>query len=196
MISFIIGFIVFLVLTRIFLVLHTRNKIFLIDSAHFCKYTLILGAGIEKNGFPTDILADRVETGVNLLKGKKTDLLILSGSSKIKEFSEPESMKSLALSLGVNESRLVLDFNGKTTFDSCLNLKYFTDKDQITIVTQAFHLPRAIFLAEITGYKAIGVAANIYKFSTYKNLYWLFREIFAFINNLIKILIYRSQTKT
>jgi SanA protein len=195
MIVFLLSSISVLVFSRIFLKLHTRTKIYSVSSAPFNKYTLVLGAGLENNGRPTDILADRVQTAVNLFKAKRTDILILSGSSNTKKISEPESMKALAVSFGLMESNLVLDFGGKTTFDSCLNLNNISDCDQITIVTQAFHLPRAIFLAEMVGYKAIGVPANIYCFSIYKNLFWSIREIFAFINNLIKILIYRFQHK-
>jgi SanA protein len=130
-----------------------------------------------------------------LIKANKTAILILSGSSKTKEYSEPKSMKSLALSLGIKKSNLVLDLQGKTTFDSCLNLRNFENLIQITIVTQRFHLPRAIFLAEMMGFKANGTPANLYKFSLYKTVYWYIREIFAFPINMVKLLIYRFQHK-
>jgi vancomycin permeability regulator SanA len=183
----------FLVLLFIILRIHTRLKIFPLKTIPYSKYTLVLGAGLEKYGLPTDILADRVKTAVNLIKAKKTSILILSGSFKDNKYSEPESMKSLAELLGVKASQLVLDLQGKTTFNSCMNLRNINDLNQISLVTQNFHLPRAIFLAEMMGYSANGTPANLYEFSFYKTVYWHIREIFAFPINLIKLLIYRFQ---
>jgi vancomycin permeability regulator SanA len=180
----------------ILLQIHTRSMIFPINTIPYSKYTLVLGAGLEKSGLPTDILADRVEIAENLIKANKTTILILSGSCKALEYCEPESMKSLALSLGIKESNLVLDLKGKTTFDSCLSLRNLKSLNQITIVTQRFHLPRAIFLAEMMGFKANGTPANLYKFSLYKTVYWYIREIFAFPINLVKLLIYHYQHKS
>ena len=177
------------------LVLYTKSRILPFDELPYNQYTLVLGAGLEKNSFPTDILADRVKTAVNLIKNNKTEVLILSGSSNSQNYNEPESMKFMAESLGVKVSSLVLDFLGKSTFDSCLNLFKISGLSQITIVTQKFHLPRAIFLAEVMGYKVNGTPANIYKFSAYKTAYWYIREIIALPINFIKLLIYRYQLK-
>jgi SanA protein len=182
---FILGF---LILAFIILKLYKKSKVFTIASVPYNKYTLVLGAGLEKTGLPTDILADRVKTAVNLIKAKKTDVLILSGSSKKYNYSEPESMKSLAISLGLKDTNMVLDLRGKTTYDSCVNLKSIENLHQITIVTQSFHLPRAIFLAEMLGYKAFGIPANLFQFSIYKIVYWHLREILAFPINLAKVI--------
>lgn len=177
------------------LVLYTKSRILPFDKVPYCQYTLVLGAGLEKNNLPTDILADRVKTAVNLFKSKKTDVLILSGSSNSQNYSEPASMKIMAESLGVKASNLIMDDQGKSTFDSCLNLSNISGVNKITIITQKFHLPRAIFLAEAMDYKVNGIPASLYKFSTYKTAYWYLREVFALPINFIKLLIYYYQLK-
>ena len=179
----------------IMLLINTRSRIFAFENVPFCRYTLVLGAGLEKNGLTTDILSDRVLKAVNLIKSKKTDFLILSGSTNYQNHSEPNAMKYFAESLGVDGSKLILDNNGKTTFDSILNLSKLIENKQILIVSQNFHLPRAIWLAEALGFRACGVPANIYKFSIYKILYWYLREVFALPINLLKLLLHRYQNE-
>ena len=169
------------------LVIKTSSRIFHFEKVPFSRFTLVLGAGLEKNGLPTDILSDRVKTAINLLNHKKTDFLILSGSSNNKNISEPMSMKFFAQSLGVDASKLILDNNGKSTFDSLINLLNNPAENQITIVSQRFHLPRAIWLAEKLGFKVYGTPANLYNFSAYKTVYWYLREVFAFPINLLKL---------
>ena len=179
----------------LYLVIKTSSRIFHFEKVSFSRYTLVLGAGLEKNGLPTDILSDRVKTAINLLNHKKTDFLILSGSTNYKNISEPMSMKSFAQSLGVDQSKLILDNKGKSTFDSLINLLNISGKNQITIVTQRFHLPRAIWLAEKLGLKVCGTPANLYNFSVYKTVYWYLREVIAFPINLLKLFINRYKIK-
>jgi SanA protein len=184
-----------IILFYIFLVGFTKSKIYSIEKTPFNEFTLVLGAGLEKNGLPTEILSDRVETAIKLIDNNKTDFLILSGSTKSFNYNEPESMKALAKSLGVEDSKLLIDFEGISTFDSVLNLMNYVNIKQITIVTQNFHLPRAIWLAEQLGFMAYGIPANLYKFSRFKIASWYLREIIAFPFNLLKVIKYRNQIK-
>lgn len=175
----------------LYIVIRTNSKIFHFEKVPFSQYSLVLGAGLEKNGLPTDILSDRVKTAINLLNNNKTDFLILSGSTNSHSISEPESMRNLAQSLGVYPSQLILDDHGKTTFNSLINLSKISNNHHFTIVTQRFHLPRTIWLAESLGLTVCGIPANIYKFSTLKTAYWYLREIIALPVNYLKLIIYR-----
>ncbi len=165
----------------------TKTCIFEINDVPYNKYTLVLGAGLEKNGLPTDILSDRVKAGVYLLERNKTSFLVLSGSLNTQNFSEAESMRELALSLGAKNSNLIIDNQGKTTFDSMINLLEFSKNDGVTIVTQRFHLPRALWLANALNINSSGFPANIYKFSLIKTIYWYLREIFSLPKNIFKL---------
>jgi SanA protein len=189
---FVIGTII---LFYIFLINFSKSKIYSIEKIPFNQFTLVLGAGLEKNGLPTEILSDRVETAIKLLDNNKTDLLILSGSANSFNYNEPESMKAFAKSLGVEDSKLIMDFEGISTFNSVLNLVNYVNIKQIIIVTQNFHLPRAIWLAEQLGFIAYGISANLYKFSGFKIACWYLREIIASPFNLLKVIKYRHQNK-
>ncbi len=179
----------------VYVVLSTRKRIVFPENVPGSKFTLVLGAGLEKNGLPTDILSDRVETAVNLLNRKRTKILVLSGSVNTQSFSEPESMSELAYSLGVDKSELILDRKGRTTFNSLVNIADYSGNEIVTIVTQRFHLPRALWLSSSLKINAYGIPANIYKFSAPKIAYWYFREIFALPVNVIKIVVYKLQIK-
>ena len=177
----------------IYVVIKTKPSIFDFENVPFSKYTLVLGAGLEKNGLPTDILSDRVETAIELLNLNKTDFLIFSGSVNPQDFSEPESMLNLACSFNVNKTKLYLDNQGKTTFDSLINTLKVFGNGRITIITQRFHLPRALWLAESLKINAQGLPANIYYFSVFKTVYWYLREVFALPKNIMKLIFYHSK---
>jgi SanA protein len=188
-----IFFLVVILCLFAYVILETRSRIFFPENAPESKYILVLGAGLEKDGLPTDILSDRVETAVKILGQNKTASLVLSGSVSPQNFSEPESMSDLAFSLGVDRSKLIIDKYGKTTFDSLINIAGFLDNEVVTIVTQRFHLPRALWLANSLKINAYGVSANIYKFSVFKTAYWYLREMLALPINLLKIIINKYQ---
>ena len=174
-------------------IIKTRSKIFDLENLPTTKFALVLGAGLEKNGLPSDILSDRVETAINLLVHHKTTFLVFSGSASPENFSEPDSMCTLAQSLGVDKSKLILDYQGKTTFDSLNNITDYSGVEIITIVSQRFHLPRALWLANSLKIKANGIPANIYKFSAYKTAFWYLREILALPINILKIIFKQYQ---
>ena len=174
----------------LFLLIKTQSRIIQFEKLTFTRYTLVLGAGLEKNNLPTDILSDRLETAIDLLKSNKTETLILSGSTDHHNYNEPLSMKKYVLSKGINPSHLILDLKGNSTFDSLRNLLIFEGLNDITIVSQRFHLPRSIWLAGALGINAKGTPAENFKFSFIKIFSWYLREIFAIPLNILKFILY------
>lgn len=156
------------------------------------KYTLVLGAGLKKDGHPTDILADRVLTSIQLAEENKTEKLIFSGTAYHQNYDEATVMKSVAKQFGINDGQIILDKKGFTTFNSCINLRKLMDTKDLIIVTQKFHLPRAIFIARNLGFDAIGVAADKYFFSKRKILFWYLREFLSIPLNIIRVSLYRN----
>lgn len=175
-----------LVVVYLLTYLNTRQYILKRDQAGHYPYCLVLGAGLEKDGRPTDILMDRVCTAVELFKSQQVKQLIMSGTCR-ESYDEPGAMQAAATERGVPASAIRLDPRGFSTLDSCLNFKKVFG-GELVIVTQAFHLPRAIFLARKLGLPAFGVAASIYHFSWYKQVYWQTREILAMPYNLVKFM--------
>lgn len=115
------------------------------------KIALILGAGVRPNGEPSWILKSRLDTGFELYKSGKVKVLIVSGDNRFENYNEPKAMKEYLLAAGVPESDIVEDFAGRRTLDSCWRAKNVFKANSVTVVTQAFHAPRSVFLCESVG---------------------------------------------
>ena len=175
-----------LILMVIYALIYLDTRQYILDKGqleHY-RYCMVLGAGLEKDGRPTDILMDRVSTAVELYKSKKVGQLVMSGAHR-RAYDEPGAMQAAAIARGIPDSVIVLDSKGISTLDSCLNFKNAFE-GEVLIVTQAFHLPRAVFLARKLGLSAFGAPACIYRFSWYKQAYWQAREILALPYNILK----------
>ncbi len=118
------------------------------------RIAIVLGARVRR-GVPSEMLYDRVLTGVELYKAGKTRKLLLSGGA-----GEPSVMKKLALEFGVPKSDLILDDLGLRTYESCVRAKQTFQIEKATIVTQGFHLPRSIYLCQNIGIDAVGLRAD------------------------------------
>ncbi len=183
--------------TLLYIIVYLNTRQYILEqqtTGHF-QFCLVLGAGLEKNGLPSDILMDRVCTAVKLIENRKVDYLIMSGSRR-RGYDEPEAMKAAALAAGIPESKVRIDPKGVSTLDSCENINEEYKPDSILIVTQLFHLPRSIYLARRLGIKAFGFPANIYRFSWHKRAFWHVREFFALPYNFVKLAIYSHKTET
>ncbi len=140
------------------------------------QVAIIFGAGLRRDGGPTPILQDRVETGARLYFSGKVKKLLMTGSNQIVDYNEPEAMHQYALSLGVPEADIVMDYAGRRTYDSCYRAReIFQVKDAI-LVTQKFHLARALFLCNALGVKGVGVEAQNRVYSKSSLLLWNLRE--------------------
>jgi SanA protein len=148
---------------------------------------LVLGAGIRNDGTPSDILRDRIETGVQLYKAGKVKKLIMSGDNRVSHHNEPEAMKNAAVELGVPESDIQPDYAGRRTYDSCWRAKNIFSQNQIVIVTQSFHLPRALYLCTQLGIHSQGLAADTDHYSAWNWKYWSFRDILSFSKSLFDL---------
>ena len=120
---------------------------------------IVFGAGLSRSGRPTPILRDRVETAAQLYFAGKVEKLLMSGENRFDTYSEPEAMRQYALSLGVPSEAIVLDYAGARTYDTCYRAKAIFGLDSALLVTQGFHLPRALFVCNALGLKAAGVEA-------------------------------------
>jgi SanA protein len=135
---------------------------------------IVLGAGLRRDGRPTTVLADRVRTAVALYQSGKVGKILLSGSVSAGK-DEPQAMRSLALELGVPDEDLLVDREGIRTFETCLRAAEIFGIDQALIVTQLFHLPRAMALCEAHHVDAIGVRADLRPYRS--SFLWNLREI-------------------
>jgi SanA protein len=155
------------------------NRIYKADSVPAERVAIIFGAGLRRDGSPTAILRDRVQTGVSLYFGGKVEKLLMSGDNSVEFYNEPEAMRQYALSMGVPTEDIVLDYAGRRTYDTCYRAKAIFGVERALLVTQKFHLPRALFLCNSLGLDASGVAANSLNYRRISLLIWNFREQLA-----------------
>lgn len=135
------------------------DKILALDRVSARPVTLILGASL-KAGRPNTSLEDRLLTGVDLYTAKKTKKLLVSGDNRSADYNEPLAMKEFLVEKGIPEKDIVLDYAGRRTYDSCYRAKEIFDLDEVIIVTQEYHLPRALYLCHKLDVSAIGVSAD------------------------------------
>jgi SanA protein len=157
--------------------IYSNPRINSVSNASPEKVAIVFGAGLRRDGTPTTILRDRVETAAALYKQGKVEKLLFSGDNSFLDYNEPGSMKEYALQLGVPEQDIVLDFAGRRTYDTCYRAKAIFGLERALLVTQPYHLPRAVFTCNMLGLKSTGVYADNYPYRKVSLGYWNLREL-------------------
>ncbi|MBB5957564.1 vancomycin permeability regulator SanA [Saccharothrix tamanrassetensis] len=139
---------------------------------------LVLGAGL-RNGQPTPLLAGRLDVAADLYRRGKVKVLLVSGDNSRKEYDEPSAMRGYLVAKGVPERVIVADYAGLDTWDSCSRAKRIFGVSRATVVTQEFHLPRAVALCREAGLEAFGVGHDTSRAFRATTAYGHFREGFA-----------------
>jgi SanA protein len=152
------------------------------------RVAIVFGAGLTRSGEATPILKDRVDTGARLYFSGKAEKLLMSGDNRFVEYNEPEAMRQYALSLGVPDQDIVLDYAGRRTYDSCYRAKEIFGVKEAILVTQKFHLARALFLCNALGLDGVGVEANNHVYLKRSLLYWNLRELPATLTAFADVL--------
>ena len=121
---------------------------------------IVFGAGYWPSGHLSHALADRMETAIELYRAGKVNKLLLTGDNRTADYNEPAAMAEYAQARGVPREDLVLDYAGRRTYDSCYRAKAIFGLERAVLVTQAFHLPRALYTCEGLELEVVGVAAD------------------------------------
>jgi SanA protein len=160
-------------------ILHWRyaSQIYDPESAPSRRLAIVFGAGLRRDGNPTDVLADRVEVAVDLYQRGCVSELLMSGSAHPRNYDEPGAMRALALGLGVPEEHILIDRGGSRTYETCRRARELFHADQVLLISQNFHLPRALVICQALGMDAIGVRADQHSYRTLEYGYWHLREI-------------------
>lgn len=181
-----LGFMI-IVLTRIIFLVKAASQTFSKDNVPSKQVAIVFGAEVKKDGTPSVVLRDRVETAVTLYKSGKVEKLLMSGDNRFADYNEPESMRHYALTLGVPDADIVLDYAGRRTYDTCYRAKEIFGVNSAVLVTQRFHLPRALFLCHSLGIDAIGVEAENYYYLKRLRLFWNTRELLASVQSVLDV---------
>ncbi len=180
-----------LLIPRLITMIHGWGRTYNVETAPSEPVAIVFGAGLTRLGQPTPILRDRVETAAQLYFAGKAKTLLMSGTTEMSHYSEPAAMQQYALSLGVPAQAIVLDDAGYRTYDTCYRAKAIFGLDSALLVTQGFHMPRALFLCNALGLKASGVIAANRRYWAFSLLVWNAREQIATLGALVDIYISR-----
>lgn len=159
--------------------LFASPRIFTKEGVPAGRVAIVFGAGLRYDGTPTAILRDRVQTAVQLYQLGKVNKLLMSGDNRVVDYNEPEAMRQYALGLGIPDEDIVLDYAGRRTYDTCYRASAIFQVNTAVLVTQDFHLPRAIFLCNWFGVESVGVESNNNYYRKISRFIWNTRELFA-----------------
>jgi SanA protein len=176
-------------LTRAAILLYARPLIETPEQSLGARAAIVFGAGLTRDGRPTPVLRDRVEAAVELFRAGKVEKLLMSGDNRFENYNEPAAMRQYALELGVPDSAIVLDYAGRRTYDTCYRAKAIFNLQEAVLVTQRFHLSRALFICSQLGLKATGVAADRRTYLPLTRLSWQIREIPATLNAFLDVMV-------
>lgn len=121
---------------------------------------LVLGCLVKENGVPSDMLHDRLQRGVELFDLGAAPKLLMSGDHGREGYDEVDAMKRFAVDAGVASEHVFMDHAGFSTYESMYRARDIFQAKKIIIVTQEYHLYRAIYIAERLGMEAYGVSAD------------------------------------
>lgn len=150
------------------------------DEAENLKDTdciLVLGCLVRNNGAMSGMLADRMDTGISLWKAGISDRLLVSGDHGRIDYDEVNTMKDYAVEQGLPSDHVFMDHAGFSTYESMYRARDIFQAEKVVIVTQRYHLYRAVYAARSLGLDAYGVPADLHSYGgqTYRNV----REILA-----------------
>lgn len=138
---------------------------------------LVLGAGVREDGTPSHMLEDRLKTGLALYEAGASQKLLMTGDHGRAEYNEVGVMKDFAMEHGVPSENVFMDHAGFSTYESLYRARDVFAAKRVVIVTQEYHLHRALYIADRLGLEAVGVSADLrpYNGQTVRNL----REVAA-----------------
>lgn len=125
------------------------------------RVAIVFGAAVYRNGRLSSILRDRMETAITLYEAGKVDKILVSGDNSADHYNEPAAMMAYAIQRGVPPEDIQPDYAGFRTYDTCYRAREIFQVDSALLVTQEFHLSRALFTCRSLGMRANGVSADL-----------------------------------
>lgn len=137
-----------------------NHQIYALETVPPARVAIVFGARVYSNGYLSGMLRDRVDTAIDLYKAGKVQKLLVSGDNRFANYNEPGAMMAYAIAHGVTPADIQPDYGGRRTYDTCYRAQAIFQVQEAILVTQAFHLPRALYLCDQLGIKTSGVVAD------------------------------------
>ena len=174
-------------LPRLITALYSLPRIYSVENAPSQPVAVVFGAGLWVDGTPTNVLRDRIAIAAKLFFTGKVQKILMSGDNRFIDYNEPGAMRDYALSLGVPDSAIVLDYAGRRTYDTCYRAQAIFGIQKAILVTQGFHMPRALYTCNALGLNAIGVSTDQHNYRLRSQFYWNLRELPATLTALLDV---------
>ena len=160
-----------------------------VEDVPAAQATMILGAGVSTSGTISFVARDRVEAALDFYHKGKAEKVIISGDHGRKNYDEVNSMKNyIKLMHHIDDQDIFLDHAGFSTYESMYRARDVFLMDDVIVVSQEFHLPRAIYIARKLGLNAVGyVAPEISPFSKGTHISWNIREFLARVKSFFLV---------
>ncbi|MEU5506108.1 SanA/YdcF family protein [Streptomyces fungicidicus] len=140
------------------------------------EVAVVFGAGLW-DGEPSPYLAHRLDAAAELYRAGRIEVVLVTGDNSREEYDEPDAMRAYLTRHGVPGSRIVSDYAGFDTWDSCVRAKKIFGVDRAVLISQGFHIRRAVALCETAGVSSYGVGVDDRHDVTW--YYGTVRELFA-----------------
>jgi len=125
------------------------------------RVAVVFGASVYGNGDLSPILADRVETAIELYNARKVNRILVSGDARHRSYNEPKAMYEYLVTHSVSSNDVIVDTSGRSTYETCLRAKEAFGLKRAVLVSQGFHLSRALYIANQLGLDAVGMAGDM-----------------------------------
>ena len=177
------------VIINFYVILSTKNRIVSGDSELLTDidYIVVLGAGIRR-GKPSPMLEDRLKTGISLYNNDISNKILITGDHMNDDYDEVTVMKNYLLEHGIPEEDIITDNYGISTYDSIYRVKNVYKSNKVVIVSQRYHLYRALFLSDNLDLESYGVEADLryYYGQWYREIRGILARNKDFIKGIIK----------
>ena len=169
-----------------YMIISTKGKIKKLDELTSSDCILVLGAGIRRNN-PSPMLEDRLKTAIELYNQGIAPKILVSGDHEHDDYDEVNVMKNYLKENGIPSEDIFMDHAGLSTYDSIYRAKKIFTANKIIIVTQKYHLYRALYISKTVNLNSSGVSANkqTYAFQLKRDI----REIIARTKDFFKCLL-------
>ncbi|AZQ62847.1 hypothetical protein EI427_11560 [Flammeovirga pectinis] len=174
-----------------------KSKPYLLDKENInvtCKTGLVLGTSRYLiSGGTNPYFKYRIEAASDLIKNHNIEFIIVSGDNRTKAYNEPKVMRKALIEKGVSSKRIVMDYAGLRTLDSVIRTKKVFGQERFIIISQKFHVERAVYIARYHGIEAYGYIADDVPIS--KDYYTHLREVFARAKMFLDLYILKTSPK-
>lgn len=125
------------------------------------RVAIVFGASVYGNGDLSPILEDRVDTAIELYRARKVDRILVSGDNRHPSYNEPKAMQEYLVTHAVAPQDVIVDYAGRSTYETCMRAKDVFGLQRAVLVSQGYHLPRALYIANNLGLDAVGMAGDL-----------------------------------